>query len=63
MSLHPIMAQALASWMPKPELAITEHTNAAVTALTVPTMAEQLREEYASGLDAVPPGRDWEPEQ
>lgn len=77
MSLHPIMSQALAPWMHKPapsctidspEVAEAKNHLASellrsVADIKVPTMAEQLREEYASGLDAVPPGRDWEPEQ
>ena len=50
-NLHPIMAQALAIWMPKPE------------PVQVPTMAEQLADEHATGLDAVDLPDDWEPGQ
>lgn len=50
-NLHPVFAQALAPWMPKP------------APEPVPTMAEQLADEYRTGLDAVHLPEDWEPEQ
>lgn len=46
-NLHPIMAQALAPWMPPAD--------------PVPTMAEQLADEYRSGLDQTGPG--WKQEE
>jgi hypothetical protein len=48
-NLHPIFQSALAPWMPPAE--------------PVPTIAEQVREEHASGLDAVDLPEDWEPGQ
>jgi len=50
-NLHPIFQQALAPWTPPTEPA------------PVPSMADQLQDEYRSGLDSVPPGRDWEDEE
>lgn len=57
-NLHPAIAASLANWMPKHALAHVECAQAAIETI-VPTMAEQLREEYASGLDA-PDSREVE---
>ena len=61
-NLHPIMAQALAIWMPKAPPAPVECAQAA-TETVAPPMAEQLADEYATGLDAVDLPDNWEPNQ
>lgn len=50
-NLHPIFAQCLKVWAPPAE------------PIEVPSMAEQLADEHATGLDAVDLPDDWEPGQ
>lgn len=53
-NLHPIMAQALAPWMPKQAQARVQPALAAIK-IVVPTMSEQLKDEYRTGLDKTGP--------
>ena len=48
MNLHPIMAQALAAWMPMPTLAELDEQRKRLQ-----TIREEKLDEYRSGLDSM----------
>ena len=60
--LHPIFAQALATWMPKQAPSHVECAQPAIE-IVAPSMADQISDEQRTGLDAVDLPDDWEPEQ